>query len=86
MPDELAVFNTFGQPVSAEHQAILRAAFTDMIARFNEVPTEIKPDVIASVMLTVFLSQSDPAWAYNHITACVANAMQMVLTDTAGNA
>lgn len=75
-----------GTPRSPGHVAVVQTASNEIVARLNEVTPDCMGDVLASVMLTIFLNQPDPVAAYNFIIVQVAAAIRHQLTPAMGNA
>jgi len=52
----------------------------------NEVGGAYTPDILGTVLLSSFMSQTDPVHAFNLITQNVASGIRQILTPVQGNA
>ena len=88
MAEEPSQFSGFkgqvGVPLSPERQIIVREAAGKILQILND-SEEAAPDVIGTVLLSMFMSQPKPVEAFNLITLNVASGIRTILTPTQGS-
>lgn len=81
MAEPFPTLATYGNAPSKEHSALVRDAMQDIIERLNILSGAAISDALASVMVTVFLNQTDPIAAFNLVSAAVAHAIERNLNE-----
>ncbi|HXJ61885.1 MAG TPA: hypothetical protein VNU68_35045 [Verrucomicrobiae bacterium] len=87
MADEPIEFmGRIGATPSPEHEKIVRETAGKILLMLNEVGGAYTPDILGTVLLSSFMSQTDPVHAFNLITQNVASGIRQILTPVQGNA